>query len=102
MRDNMKMRSDIEQRPEPTSNKKRLRKAYEQLKTSYDTPAETAYKLLYELSNGNFKTLGIILNMLSEIVNGVSSSSKPTVICIYNREPHKVQKDENDLRRCRI
>ena len=80
MRDNMKMRSDIEQRPEPTSNNKRLRKAYEQLKTSYDTPAETAYKLLYELSNGNFKTLGIILNMLSEIVNGVSSSSRPTVI----------------------
>ncbi len=80
IRSAMKMRSDIEQRPEPTSNNKRLRKAYEQLKTSYDTPAETAYKLLYELSNGNFKTLGIILNMLSEIVNGVSGSSKPTVI----------------------
>ncbi len=80
IRSTMKMRSDIEHRPEPTSNNKRLRKAYEQLKTSYDTPAETAYKLLYELSNGNFKTLGIILNMLSEIVNGVSSSSKPTVI----------------------
>lgn len=80
IRSAMKMRSDIEQHPEPTSNNKRLRKAYEQFKTSYDTPAETAYKLLYELSNGNFKTLGIILNMLSEIINGVSSSSKPTVI----------------------
>lgn len=88
IRSTMKMRSDIEQRPEIAQNNKRLRKAYEQLKTAYDTPAETAYKLLYELSNGNFKTLGIILNMLSEIVNGVSSSSKPTVILV-DRELNK-------------
>lgn len=88
IRSAMKMRSDSEQRPEPTSNNKRLRKAYEQLKTSYDTPAETAYKLLYELSNGNFKTLGIILNILLEIVNGVSSSSKPTVI-LAEKELHE-------------
>lgn len=89
IRSAMKMRGGVEQsESENAPNNRHLKNAYKHLKTSYDTPAEIAHRFLYELSNGNFKTLGIILDMLSEIVNGVSSSSKPTVI-LAEKELHE-------------